>query len=136
MRSTSLTLGVLSAILLAGCGPRDGRDTGATGRTDTAPGAMGDTGIHMPDTAMQPGRTGRTGMDTAHTDTGMRRDTGRTGMRTSDTARSNQTKSGVTDTRTGKSTLGRGVTRTRPDQGEPVTSKGDTLRPGGDTVGR
>lgn len=42
-------------------------------------------------------------------------------------ANSNQTKSGVTDTKTGKSTLGKGVTKTRPDQGEPVTAKGDTL---------
>jgi hypothetical protein len=33
----------------------------------------------------------------------------------------------VTDARTGKSTLGPGVTKTRPDQGQPVTSKGDTI---------
>jgi hypothetical protein len=38
----------------------------------------------------------------------------------------NQTESGVTDS-TGQSTLGKGVERTRPDQGQPVTSKGDTL---------
>jgi hypothetical protein len=44
-------------------------------------------------------------------------------------AESNQTKSGVTDTRTGKSTLGKGVLKTSPDQGQPVTAKGDTLSP-------
>jgi hypothetical protein len=33
----------------------------------------------------------------------------------------------VTDTKTGKSTLGDGATRTRPDQDQPVTSKGDTV---------
>jgi hypothetical protein len=44
-------------------------------------------------------------------------------------ATSNQTKSGVTDTKTGKSTLGKGVTKTTPDQGQPVTAKGDTLSP-------
>jgi hypothetical protein len=45
-------------------------------------------------------------------------------------ANSNQTKSGVTDTKTGKSTLGKGVTKTSPDQGQPVTAKGDTLSRG------
>ena len=53
------------------------------------------------------------------------RDTSMAGA--SDSAKSNQTKSGVTDTKTGESTLGKGVTKTRPDQGQPVTSKGDTV---------
>jgi hypothetical protein len=48
-------------------------------------------------------------------------------------ANSNQTKSGVTDTKTGKSTLGKGVTKTSPDQGQPVTAKGDTLSRGDST---
>ncbi|HYC32972.1 MAG TPA: hypothetical protein VEB59_11840 [Gemmatimonadales bacterium] len=43
-----------------------------------------------------------------------------------DSAKSNQTESGVTDS-SGRSTLGPGVEQTRPDQGEPVTSKGDTI---------
>jgi hypothetical protein len=47
--------------------------------------------------------------------------------RASARANSNQTKSGVTDTKTGKSTLGKGVTQTSPDAGQPVTAKGDTL---------
>jgi hypothetical protein len=50
-----------------------------------------------------------------------------------DSAKANQTKSGVTDTKTGKSTLGPGATKTRPDQGQPVTSKGDTINPGVDS---
>jgi hypothetical protein len=54
---------------------------------------------------------------------------------TSDSAKGNQTKSGVTNTKTGKSTLGKGVTRTRPDQGQPVTSKGDTVSAGADSSG-
>ena len=45
---------------------------------------------------------------------------------------SNQTESGVTDS-SGQSTLGKGVEQTRPDQGQPVTSKGDTLNPGVDS---
>lgn len=39
----------------------------------------------------------------------------------------NQTQSGVTNTKTGTSTLGPGVKKTEPTQGQPVTSKGDTL---------
>jgi hypothetical protein len=42
-----------------------------------------------------------------------------------------QTQSGVTDT-SGQSTLGKDVQKTRPDQGQPVTSKGDTINPGVD----
>jgi hypothetical protein len=59
--------------------------------------------------------------------------TGATGA--SDSARGNQTKSGVTNTKTGQSTLGKGVTTTRPDQGQPTTSKGDTINPGDSTGG-
>jgi hypothetical protein len=44
----------------------------------------------------------------------------------------NQTESGVVDS-TGQSTLGPGAERTRPDQGQPVTSKGDTLNPAVDS---
>jgi hypothetical protein len=51
----------------------------------------------------------------------------------SDSAKSNQTKSGVTDTKTGESTLGPGATKTRPDEGQPVTGKGDTLSTGVDS---
>ena len=54
-----------------------------------------------------------------------------TGAAQSDTAR-DQTQSGVTDS-SGKSTLGKGVEKTRPDQGQPVTSKGDTINPGVDS---
>jgi pentapeptide MXKDX repeat protein len=43
-----------------------------------------------------------------------------------DSLKPNQSKSGVTDTKTGETTLP-GVTKTRPDQDQPVTSKGDTL---------
>ena len=44
-----------------------------------------------------------------------------------------QTQSGVTDS-SGRSTLGKDVQKTRPDQGQPVTAKGDTLNPGGDSA--
>jgi hypothetical protein len=45
-----------------------------------------------------------------------------------------QTQSGVTDAKTGKSTLGPGIKKARPDQGEPVTSKGDTISAGADST--
>jgi hypothetical protein len=67
----------------------------------------------------------------ANEQVGAARDTTAAGM--SDSAKANQTKSGVTDTKTGESTLGPGVTKTRPDQGQPVTSKGDTINPGVDS---
>lgn len=46
----------------------------------------------------------------------------------------NQTQSGMTDS-SGTSTLGDSVTKTRPDQGQPVTSKGDTINAGLDSAG-
>ena len=39
----------------------------------------------------------------------------------------NQNQSGVTNTETGQSELGDDATKATPDQGEPVTSKGDTV---------
>jgi hypothetical protein len=46
--------------------------------------------------------------------------------------REEQSQSGLTN-KTGKSTLGPKVTKTRPDQNQPVTSKGDTVSNSGDT---
>jgi len=48
--------------------------------------------------------------------------------------RGNQTEAGVVNAKTGASTLGRGVNKTRPDQGQPTTSKGDTVKQGGDSA--
>ena len=62
---------------------------------------------------------------------GAARDTTSTGI--SDSANSRQDQSGVTDS-SGQSTLGKDVTRTRPDQGQPVTSKGDTINAGVDSA--
>ena len=45
----------------------------------------------------------------------------------------NQTESGVLDS-AGQSTLGKGAEQTRPDQGQPVTAKGDTLNQGVDSA--
>ncbi len=55
---------------------------------------------------------------------------------TSATARTDtttdQTQSGVTDS-SGQSTLSKNLEKPRPDQGQPVTSKGDTINPGVDS---
>jgi hypothetical protein len=50
-----------------------------------------------------------------------------------DSAKANQTKSGVVNS-SGQSVTGDTVTKTRPDQGQPVTSKGDTINPGVDST--
>jgi hypothetical protein len=145
MRWTSQASACLVAVVLAGCsGRRDnrtGNETGSTGDTSGMSSSSSDTsgmsGMSA-DTGMSGGRgtstdTGsRSGMRSDTGSSRMRSDTG-AGMR-SDSAKANQTKSGVTDTKTGKSTLGPGVTKTRPDQGQPVTSNGDTLSPGADSA--
>jgi hypothetical protein len=51
----------------------------------------------------------------------------------SDSAKVNQTEAGMTDS-TGQSTLGPGAEKTRPDQGQPVTAKGDTVNAGVDST--
>jgi hypothetical protein len=60
----------------------------------------------------------------------MKADTG-AGRTSSDTGK-NQSQSGVTK-KSGTSTLGPEVTKTRPDQNQPVTSKGDTVSNSADT---
>lgn len=62
--------------------------------------------------------------NSSDTEVGAAADT--TGAAISDSASANQTESGVTDS-SGQSTLGSGVEQTRPDQGQPVTAKGDTV---------
>ena len=80
--------------------------TGAA-RVDTATGAL----------AQPASATGRDSVST-------QRDT--TGGKTASNA-GNQTQSGVTNAKTGKSTLGPGIKKAEPTQGQAVTSKGDTL---------
>jgi hypothetical protein len=134
MRGTSQAVACLVAVALAGCsGGRTNRDTGAAG-TGAETGAMSDTS-GMSGTSGMSADTGMKGMSTDTGTSATPADTGRSSMR-SDSARGNQTKSGVTNTKTGKSTLGPGATKTRPDQGQPVTSKGDTINPGVDSTQR
>ena len=72
------------------------------------------------------------GHNSSDTDVGAARDT--SAERITDSAAVNQTESGMTDS-TGQSTLGPEAEKTRPDQGQPVTSKGDTVSSGPDSTG-
>jgi hypothetical protein len=139
-------LAVLAAALaVVACGKKDEANT----TTDSAGAAMAPAPAGtMSDTAMG-GAAGNMGATTSTGgmtgDTAMRHDTagmskaggttgGKTGgARGGDTANKagpgsamNQTQSGVVNKR-GASTLGSDVKKTRPDQGQPVTSKGDTV---------
>jgi hypothetical protein len=155
MKSTPWIWGTLTAAMIVGCGgDRRNTDTGAAAGSGTETGTM-QSGAGTTDTAVPSTGSSMNGMssDTAHADAGMHSDmnnssssTGTTGGTSatsgtkttgsrSDSAKGNQTKSGVTNTKTGKSTLGKGVTQTRPDQGQPVTSKGDTVSSGPDSTG-
>jgi|tagenome__1003787_1003787.scaffolds.fasta_scaffold20976197_1 hypothetical protein len=162
MKWTPLLFGSLTVVAMTACsGNKGNNNTGTAGGSGTESGTMqgsgtsttSDTGMAAMDTA----GGGMSGMssDTAtggsrmHSDTSMGAGTSSSGgasARTGSTAggasartgsthgtTGNQTKSGVTDTKTGKSTLGKGVLKTRPDQGQPVTSKGDTISNGPDT---
>ena len=115
----------LAALLLLGCGGPNRHDTGANAGSETgaAPG-----GTSQMDTTSMPADTGTMRSDTGIS-SGMSGDTGaaRTDTMSRDSGKANQTKSGVTNTETGKSTLGPGATQTRPDQNQPVTSKGDVV---------
>ena len=108
----------LALVLACGQGRTDGQDTGATGGTGSESGALpadtGYGGAAIDDTTAAPSA------DTPDT-TAAPADPAATG----DSA--NQDQSGVTNTETGQSELGDDATKTTPDQGEPVTSKGDTV---------
>jgi hypothetical protein len=130
----------LAVLLLLACGPKhqdsganagneSGAMSGGTGQMDTTS-MPADTGTMRTDTAM-PADTGTMRSDTAMSSSSSDTAATRSGTSSHDSAKANQTKSGVTNTETGKSTLGPGATKTRPDQGQPVTSKGDTINSNG-----
>ena len=137
MRCAPWLLGSLTVALIAGCSGERRNNDNSTAGTGTETGTM-QGGAATTDTAMMSSDTSSMshGMssDTARADAGMH-DMNRSSSTSTDSAKGNQTKSGVTNTKTGKSTMGKGVTKTRPDQGQPVTSKGDTVSSGPDSTG-
>lgn len=92
---------MMALVLACGQGRTDGQDTGASGGAGMESGAL-------------PADTGYTGSGIEDTTGGI-----------ADSA--NQDQSGVNNTETGQSELGEDITKTTPDQGEPVTAKGDTV---------
>ena len=109
--------GMLAFALACGDGRTNDQNTGAAG-TGAESGALPAGGAGIDDTTAAPSPdVGLPSTDTA-ADTGSAAGTG-------DAA--NQDQSGVTNTETGESELGGDVNQTRPDQGAPVTSKGDTV---------
>jgi hypothetical protein len=131
MRWNTWMLGPVAAVLLAGCGGgRDRNNASSTAGGGPETGTATDTGaMTATDTSsMTPGAATDTGPAATGTDTSRQK----AGGTASDSAK-NQSQSGVTND-TGKSTLGPKVTKTRPDQNQPVTSKGDTVSNSGDTA--
>lgn len=121
MKWTPLLIGSLTAVLIAGCGrERRNNDTGTVGGA-----AMGSDTMQG-SAAPAPADTGMRAMDTT---------SGAAGGMTSDTTRTGSRMHPDTNNTGGKKTSSRpGATKTRPDQGQPVNSKGDTIRSGGDSV--
>lgn len=116
--------GMLALVLACGEGRTNDQDTGAAGtgaETGALPADTGMTGAGIEDTTAAPSTDlGAPSTDTA-ADTGAASGTAGIGDE------GNQNQSGVTNTETGESELGDSVNMTRPDQGEPVTSKGDSV---------
>jgi hypothetical protein len=127
--------GMLALVLACGEGRTNDQDTGAAGAESGAlPADTGMTGAGIEDTTAAPSTdmgapTGDTTTLPADTVTlpaeSGAAGTGGDAAGTGDAA--NQDQSGVTNTETGESELGGNVDQATPDQGEPVTSKGDTI---------
>jgi hypothetical protein len=125
MRNLMALPGLVALVLACGQGRTDGQDTGAAAGAGSETGAL-------------PADTGYTGAGIEDTTAAPSIDVGDTVAPTSDTAApaaggtsggdsANQDQSGVTNTESGESELGGDVTQTTPDEGEPVTAKGDTV---------
>jgi hypothetical protein len=111
---------MLALVLACGEGRSDGQGGAAGGagsETGALPADTGYSGAGIDDTTAAPSTD--VGDTAAMADTTAGADTG--------ASPANQDQSGVTNTETGQSELGDSVTQTTPDQGEPVTSKGDTV---------
>lgn len=112
----------------------------------TVPAAAGAQQDQRPPSPSQPtyGQQGQAAADTNYTDTSAtttKRDSSMGAVAPDPTLKDttvkdstkNQTQSGMVDS-AGASTLGPKVKKVKPTQGTPVTSKGDTLKKGGDTT--
>src|SRR3954468_14655315 len=124
MKRNYIAVPSLAALLLLGCGGPNRQAGGAN--TGNESGAV-PGGASQMDTTSMPADTGAMRTDTGMS-TGTASDTSAAPSGAATTgSKANQTKAGVHDTKNGKSPRGPGVTKTRPDRGQPVTSKGDTV---------
>ena len=122
-RFVSVALLIVGAVACKAGSERNKTDTSAGSlSTPAAAPAPAPTGAARVDTSA--GALAQPASSTQRDSVSRRRDT--TGGKTAASA-GNQTQSGVTNAKTGKSTLGPGVKKADPTQGQPVTSKGDTL---------
>ena len=132
MKRTLMALPCMLALVLAcGDGRTSDQDTGAAGtgaESGALPADTGVAGAGIEDTTAAPSSDLGTPTEDTAADTGSA--SGAAGV--GDEA--NQNQSGVTNTESGESELGSDVNKTRPDQGEPVTSKGDTVDTAGTTA--
>lgn len=95
---------------------------------------MGDTSGAVAQPDMTRDTTGMGGMPADTANGSLPADSAQSGNAPrAESGQRNQTESGVTDS-SGKSTLGEDVQKTRPDQSQPVTSKGDTINSGVDSA--
>jgi hypothetical protein len=116
--------GMLALAIACGDGRTSDQDTGAAGtgaESGALPADTGMAGAGIEDTTAAPSTDLGTPSEDTAADTGSASGTAGAGDE------ANQDQSGVTNTETGESELGEGVDQTRPDQGAPVTSKGDTV---------
>ena len=122
-RVVSVTLLIVGVAACKAGSERNKADTSAGSlSTPAATPAPASTGAARVDTST--GALAQPASGTQRDSVSQRRDT--TAGKTAASA-GNQTQSGVTNAKTGKSTLGPGVKKAEPTQGQPVTSKGDTL---------
>lgn len=125
MRWTSFAVPCLFATAIVGCKarPATNGDTGALPSTTDTASMSGSAATPVPNRGDSTAPTSATSAYPTDTNVASGKDTS---MKSQGTGAA-QTQSGVTDAKTGKSTLGPGIKKARPDQGEPVTSKGDTI---------
>ena len=134
-----------AALALAACSTRDENATvGDSAGGMMAPGTAGAAGDSsaMSGTSGTGGTAGVSGSANASGTAGTTGGTGGTAGTSGTTGASgtaaagaqNQTQSGVTNAKTGASTLGPNIKKVEPTQGAAVTRKGQTLKPGGDSV--
>ena len=121
-RFVSVALLIVGVAACRAGSERNRADTAAGNPSTPAAAPAPSTGAARVDTST--GALAQPASGTQRDSVSQRRDT--TGGKTAASA-GNQTQSGVTNAKTGKSTLGAGVRKAEPTQGQPVTSKGDTL---------